>query len=234
MLQARQDFRTSGRSDALFGHGQEACRLVFCSDGPSLKSQAGRRIGSRSLGHNHGFVRIREPNSDERTAIVFDQVSAGGPRPSGNRMSSRNHESHTSSDAGSLADANLIAVANRFELGLRGWIDFVHQNGMNGQDASDTGAREAELRATWGNDLSIVKSMPPQTLHGAAAKVSAAQAYVAFSSEVDCNAAAFLAEAVCELQHFTRHHSQDRPSNGRAQASSQRSPWLFDLLRLRT
>ena len=60
------------------------------------------------------------PNFDKRTAIVFEQAGARGPRPNGNRPSSRDHESHISGDAGSLTDDNLISVAKRFELGLRG------------------------------------------------------------------------------------------------------------------
>ena len=173
-------------------------------------------------------------NSDKRTDTVFEQVDDRGPRPNGDRTSPRKHELQISSDAKSLADANLIAIANRFKRGLREWIDFVHQTGVSGYDADDVSARAAELRETWGNDLAILQSMSSQTLHGATVKVSAAQAHLAFTSELDGDAAAFLAEAVCEFQHFTRHPLQDRPRKGRGPVSSQRSPWLFDLLRLRT
>ena len=164
---------------------------------------------------------------------MFEQASAREPRPNGNRMFSRDHEPHISCDAGSLADDYLIATAKRFELGLRGWIDFLHQTGVSDYDAGDTGARAAELREAWANELAVVKSRTPQSVDGATARVSAAQALVAFTSD-DADAAAFLAEAVCELQNFTRHQSQDRPATSRGQTSSQRSPWLFDLLRLRT
>ena len=164
---------------------------------------------------------------------MFEQVSTKGFWPNGARMAAKGHASNTPGDSGSMADEELIAIAKRFETGLLEWFDFVRQTGLSAYDEQGAGARAKKLREIWGNDLAIVKSMSPKTVRGATAKVSAAQAHVEFTGELDADASAFLAVTVREFDHLARHHFDDLPPQNRHQIAPRRSPWLFDLLGLR-
>jgi hypothetical protein len=132
-------------------------------------------------------------------------------------------------NAGSLADDDLIARCHSFENGLRQWSDFVHQTGICGYDENDLGLQAAALRASWDNDLIIIKSYSPESLAAAIAKVSAAETLVALTSALDADATAFLASAIRELQHLDRSLSREASQRGRG-ITAQRSPRLFDFL----